>query len=83
MPRTLKSNKGQGGYGKRKPGGKKTAGQRQSEGMGRLWRSVIEKRVRQENPRMTEKQIGVEVRRLIAERKKPKPSSYGDYIRFR
>ena len=72
MPRTLKSGRGSG-FGRRGHSGKKTAEQKQAEAAGRLFRSMTEKRVRQDNPRMTEKQIRQEVRRRIAERKdKPK-----------
>ncbi len=74
MVRTPKSKKGSGS-GRQKLNVKKTTAQKQAEVSGRLRRSIIEKNVRQENPRMTENQIGAEIRKKIAERKKPKPST--------
>lgn len=73
MVRTPKSSKGFG-FGRRKGKVKKTAAQKQAEASGRLWRSVIEGQVRQENPRKSEKYISAESRRRMAARK-PKPIS--------
>lgn len=73
MPRTPKSSKGFG-YGRRRHRGKKTLFQKEAEASGRLFREMIEKQVRKDNPRMNEKQIRIETKRKITESKKPKPS---------
>jgi len=81
MARVSKSNKGSG-VGRRKQRVKKTIVQRQAEASGRLLRSAIEKQVRRDNPQMTEKQISVEVKRRMAERKKPKSEGSGYSFRY-
>ncbi len=75
MVRTPKGSKSAGyGFGGRRRREKKTVAQKQAEASGRLLRSMIEKRVREDNPRMNEKQIKQEVKRRMTERKQANTS---------